>query len=127
MNAYLRRNHIFLVHPIVKCHEVGLRFRREFLEHLNYLPEKQVLPKMLPFAIKTGPDAKFHSEFFCPINKEIYGPLDHNTLLSCGHMISGAAMAKMREGRDTTSRGRKMKCPICQSDQVLEHNMEVKF
>jgi hypothetical protein len=83
---------------------------------------------MLPFSIKTGSDAKYHSEFFCPINKEIYGPLDKNTVLSCGHMISGAAMAKMMEGRDVPNvRARKMKCPICQSDQILEQNMKVEF
>lgn len=37
-------------------------------------------------------------------------------MLDCGHMISGAAITRIVEGRDLR---RRMRCPICQSDQYL--------
>lgn len=39
-------------------------------------------------------------------------------------MISGLAINKITEGRDSR---RKMRCPICQSDQGLENNIKVEF
>lgn len=45
-------------------------------------------------------------------------------MLGCGHMVSGLAINKIAEARDSR---RKMKCPICQSDQALENNIKVEF
>lgn len=43
-------------------------------------------------------------------------------MLDCGHMISEAAITRIIEGRDIR---RRIKCPICQSDQYLENKKKV--
>lgn len=120
--TYLKVNNIYLVSPLAQCHQVGFKFREEFLEHLKYLPENQELPTVLPFSIKTGNEHKYHSYFFCPVSKEVFGPLDKNTVLGCGHMVSNHAISKLTEGKDVR---RKVKCPVCQSDQIIENNIKV--
>jgi hypothetical protein len=62
VNVYLKKNKIYLANPVKTCHEIGMKFKKDFLDHLKYLPQsQQELPKILPFSIKTGPDAKYHS------------------------------------------------------------------
>jgi len=41
IKIYLQKTKIFLTNPIATCHEVGFKFRKEFMHHLKYLPKGQ--------------------------------------------------------------------------------------
>ena len=86
------------------------------------MPNSAETPKVLPFSLQISEEHRYHSQFVCPVNKEVYGPREKNVILKCGHMISGTAHDNIIDNRSSR---RKLKCPICIQDQNTEFNMEV--
>jgi len=64
----------------------------------------------LPIEIDLGGECRYHSVFACPILKQQVSDTNPPMRLTCGHVISRDALAKL-------SQGHKLKCPYCPVEQ----------
>jgi len=64
----------------------------------------------LPLEIDLGGECRYHSVFACPILRQQVSDNNPPMRLSCGHVISRDALAKL-------SQGHKLKCPYCPVEQ----------
>jgi len=64
----------------------------------------------LPIEIDLGGDCRYHSVFACPILRQQVSDNNPPMRLTCGHVISRDALAKL-------SQGHKLKCPYCPIEQ----------
>ena len=78
----------------------------------------------LPFSMPMKAKNKYHSQFLCPVSKELLASKEGTVLFKCGHVISETAYNKILENRGIR---RKLKCPICQEEQKAEDIMQVEF
>ena len=79
---------------------------------------------MLPFSVDLPKDNQYHSLFLCPITKEVHSSADASMLLSCGHLISQTAHARiLLENRNR----RRVKCPICLKEIHPQETLKVEY
>jgi len=64
----------------------------------------------LPIEIDLGAECRYHSVFACPILRQQVSDNNPPMRLTCGHVISRDALAKL-------SQGHKLKCPYCPVEQ----------
>jgi len=64
----------------------------------------------LPIEIDLGGECRYHSVFACPILRQQVSDNNPPMRLTCGHVISRDALAKL-------SQGHKLKCPYCPIEQ----------
>lgn len=64
----------------------------------------------LPIEIDLGQECRFHSVFACPILRQQVSDSNPPMRLTCGHVISRDALAKL-------SQSHKLKCPYCPVEQ----------
>ncbi|GAB5365285.1 hypothetical protein AAMO2058_001044600 [Amorphochlora amoebiformis] len=85
----------------------------------NLLEEKD----QAPLEINLGKSLQFHSTFVCPISKEQSTTSNPPMLLSCGHVISRAAMLKITR----TRRSNRVKCPTCPVESAVSQVRVISF
>lgn len=69
----------------------------------------------LPVEIDIPEDMHFHSEFACPVTRELVGEGNPPMLLKCGHVVSKEALDNIVANRS------RFKCPTCRVDQNSSH------
>jgi len=74
----------------------------------------------LPIEIDLGGECRYHSVFACPILKQQVSDSNPPMRLTCGHVISRDALAKL-------SQGHKLKCPYCPVEQNPNDARQIFF
>ena len=95
---YLKHHNLSQFDAFKIIYEVSGKARGEFQRLMGLMdvgPRSREEESTLPFSVAVPRDNQYHSLFLCPITKEVHSSGEKSTVLSCGHLISEGAHARI--------------------------------